>query len=113
MTPHRPLDGRTVVITRPREQAGSLAARLRARGATPLLAPSIELRPAPRRDLERALDEAATGRYEWVVFTSRAGVDPAMVEGAERAEVVGLACEWLFDDSGRGARSGMPRFPPD
>jgi uroporphyrinogen III methyltransferase/synthase len=78
VNPGRSLAGRTVVVTRPREQAGELAARLRDRGATPLLAPSIELRPAARRDLERALIEAAAGRYAWVVFTSRAGVEAVL-----------------------------------
>ncbi len=39
----RPLEGRTVVITRPLEQAGVLADMLAARGAIPVVMPLIEL----------------------------------------------------------------------
>ncbi len=63
----RPLFGRTVVVTRAREQASELGARLEVLGAEVLELPSIAIEPlgfvVP--DLER---------YSWVVFTSANGV---------------------------------------
>jgi uroporphyrinogen-III synthase len=41
-----PLTGRTIVVTRPREQAGELAAGIRACGGSPLLFPLLEISPA-------------------------------------------------------------------
>jgi len=64
-----PLAGKRIVITRPRAQAASLAEKLLALGAEPILFPTIELAPmdddAPLRDALGRLDE-----YQWVVFTS-------------------------------------------
>jgi uroporphyrinogen-III synthase len=70
----RTLDGRVIVITRARPEAGRLAAELERRGATPLVAPAIRIEPAPSEDLDRALRDLAGGAFEWVVLTSRAGV---------------------------------------
>jgi uroporphyrinogen III methyltransferase/synthase len=63
----RPLFGRTVVVTRAREQASELRARLEQLGAAVLELPSIAI---------EALDFEVPdlGRYEWVVFTSVNGV---------------------------------------
>ncbi len=72
---NRPLDGRTVLITRPREQADDLAALLEARGAATLVAPSIRIRPARSRVLDRALADLAAGEFTWITLTSRATVD--------------------------------------
>lgn len=64
-----PLAGRRVLITRPREQAGELAAALEAAGATVIAIPLIAILP-PRdaAPLQAAL--AAPERYGWVAFTS-------------------------------------------
>ncbi len=43
----RPLAGRRIVVTRPREQAGSLCAAIRAAGGEPVLFPVLEIGPAP------------------------------------------------------------------
>lgn len=63
------LAGRTVVVTRPRDQAGPLASALRRTGAEVVLLPTIDVRaaddPGP---LDRALRDL--GIYAWVVFTS-------------------------------------------
>ena len=45
----RPLFGRRIVVTRARDQAGALAARLRALGAEPVELPTIRVAPAGRR----------------------------------------------------------------
>ncbi len=69
------LASRTVVVTRPREQAGELTSRLRQRGAMVLEAPTIRLEPpAAGGRLDHAVAEAAAGAFAWVVFTSAAGV---------------------------------------
>jgi uroporphyrinogen III methyltransferase/synthase len=66
-----PLSGRTILVTRPRERAEELVDLLRARGATALEAPTIELEEAPAGGaLDRAIPAAERGRYSWVVFTS-------------------------------------------
>ena len=68
-----PLHGRKIIVTRPRAQARTLADRLAALGATPILFPTIRI--APVADTSR-LDEAilSLARYDWVVFTSVNGV---------------------------------------
>ena len=69
-----PLKGRRVVVTRPRERAGTLSARLRALGADvweyPCIA-TVPLDPCPGVDsaMERLCD------YEWLALTSPAGVE--------------------------------------
>jgi uroporphyrinogen III methyltransferase/synthase len=69
----RPLAGRTVVVTRAREQSASLSALLEEEGARVLEAPAIELAPpASWAALDRAL--AALGRFEILIFTSVNGV---------------------------------------
>jgi uroporphyrinogen-III synthase len=73
MTP-RGLDGRVVLVSRPRDQAPPLVRLLEARGATVLVAPTIEILPLPSAELDRALAGLSAGRYEWVSLTSRATV---------------------------------------
>ena len=73
----RPLFGRRIAVTRPRERAGTLSARLRALGADVVDYPCIATVPI---EPNGALD-AAMGRvseYEWLVFTSPAGVGAAL-----------------------------------
>jgi uroporphyrinogen-III synthase len=69
------LEGRVVLVTRPREQAAELVEMLGARGAVPLLAPAIRLEAAPVRPLDLAVRSLLGGEFEWVVFTSRIGVE--------------------------------------
>ncbi len=69
----RPLFGRRIVVTRPREQAGELASALEDAGAEVVLFPTIALAPP---DDPAALDRAvaAAAAYDWIVFTSSNGV---------------------------------------
>ena len=70
---HRPLSGRTVLVTRPEGQADALAEPLRELGAEVMLQPLIEI--GPPADM-RPLDDAI-GRLEMfgtLVFCSRNGV---------------------------------------
>jgi uroporphyrinogen-III synthase len=68
------LAGRTIVVTRPQEQAAELVQLLEARGALSVLAPAIEIVPVPEEDLHRAAEDVIRGRYEWLILTSRPGV---------------------------------------
>jgi uroporphyrinogen III methyltransferase/synthase len=69
----RPLFGQRIVITRAREQAGTLASKLHDLGAEVLEVPTIKLdAPTRREDLIDALLELNS--YDWLVFTSSNGV---------------------------------------
>ncbi len=69
----RPLFGRTVVVTRTRQQASGLSARLVDLGARVIEAPTIRVEPP---DDWSAVDAELRrlGEYDWVVFTSANGV---------------------------------------
>ena len=63
----RPLFGRSVVVTRAREQASELRRRLEALGAEVVELPAITVESLP-------FDLPDLGRYRWLVFTSANGV---------------------------------------
>jgi uroporphyrinogen III methyltransferase/synthase len=64
-----PLTGKTVLVTRAREQASSLSALLRSYGAAPIEFPAIGIEPAEDYlALDAAL--AALSSYDWACFTS-------------------------------------------
>jgi uroporphyrinogen III methyltransferase/synthase len=68
-----PLFGKRVVVTRTREQADALTARLCALGAAVIELPTIEIRPpADVGPLECAI--ANLPAYDWLIFTSANGV---------------------------------------
>ncbi|MFN8556878.1 MAG: uroporphyrinogen-III synthase [Dehalococcoidia bacterium] len=68
-----PLFGRRVLVTRTRQQASGLVARLRALGAVPLEFPAIACAPLDdSAPIDAAL--ATVPSHDWVVFTSQNGV---------------------------------------
>jgi uroporphyrinogen III methyltransferase / synthase len=67
------LAGRRIVITRPEPDADRLAERLRALGATPVVVPAIRIEFTDPPELDDAL--ARIAGYDWVIFTSRNGVE--------------------------------------
>ena len=68
-----PLFGQRIVVTRAREQADALSAKLRALGADVMEMPTIEIVPASDyAPLDRAIAELP--RYDWLIFTSVNGV---------------------------------------
>lgn len=72
-----PLRGKTVIVTRPRERSGTLSERLRSLGANVVEFPCIETIPLLScPEMEEAVDNI--GDYEWLVFTSPAGVSALM-----------------------------------
>jgi uroporphyrinogen III methyltransferase/synthase len=69
----RPLFGKTILVTRAREQASAFRALLEERGARCLEFPTIEVAAPPTWEpLDRALK--SIDRYQWVIFTSVNGV---------------------------------------
>jgi uroporphyrinogen III methyltransferase/synthase len=70
----RPLFGRKVVVTRARQQASEMSARLAALGADVIEMPAIRIAPpADAAPLDAAAARLAS--YDWVVLTSVNGVD--------------------------------------
>ena len=70
----RPLHGEKILVTRPKERAGTLSDKLRALGADVVEYPCIETVPiVPCPEMERALEQIQA--YQWLVFTSPAGVE--------------------------------------
>jgi uroporphyrinogen III methyltransferase / synthase len=74
----RPLFGRSVVVTRAREQASELRARLEALGAEVLELPTISIEPLD-------FSVPSLGDFGWLVFTSVNGVDAFFDRGLDPA----------------------------
>ena len=71
----RPLFGKRVLVTRPREQAPTLSTLLTAYGAEPVECPTLEIVPPDSwADLDQAITELPT--YQWLVVTSVNGCGP-------------------------------------
>jgi uroporphyrinogen III methyltransferase/synthase len=69
-----PLRGRTVMVTRPRAQAGEMARDLERLGARVILFPTIRIEdPDDAGPLREAVGYAES--FDWIVFTSVNGVD--------------------------------------
>jgi uroporphyrinogen III methyltransferase/synthase len=73
----RPLFGKRILVTRPKEQAGELVERLEAMGAQAIEAPMIRIVPP---DDYAPLDDACAraGSFDWIVFSSTNAVDAFM-----------------------------------
>ena len=71
----RPLFGKRILVTRPREQAAELVDLVESMGAEAIEAPMIRI--APPED-HGPLDEACAraGTFDWIVFSSVNAVDP-------------------------------------
>ena len=70
---NRPLFGKRVLITRPRQQAQDFRRALELLGATAISFPTVEVRePGSWGSLDRALE--AIDQYDWLIFTSVNGV---------------------------------------
>ncbi len=69
-----PLFGQRVVLTRAEEQSAESAEQLRRLGADVVVAPTIEIQePSSWDPIDAAIDALET--YDWLIFTSRNGVD--------------------------------------
>lgn len=91
----KPLDGWRVIVPRGGPWGDSVAADLRAKGASPIVAPMINFAPtddAP--SLERALTRLSKGGFDWVTVTSATTVDVltahrAVIPATTRVAAVG------------------------
>ena len=63
-----------MLVTRPAERTTPLVELLRERGARPIVAPTVEIRPVRSAALTRALRELTDGAFAWIVLTSPATV---------------------------------------
>ena len=87
----KPLLGRSVVVTRAREQASGLAAQLADLGAEVIQFPTIDIKPLEDYS---SVDAAVRnlGAYDWLIFTSANGVKCFW----ERLEAQGLDARALY-----------------
>src|SRR5580658_2848511 len=93
----KPLSGRRIVVTRTRDQASELAARLASLGAEVVEIPVIRIsREVSKQTLADVLLEL--GGYDWLVFTSANGVHHffgeffALFEDIRSLGLVRIAC---------------------
>lgn len=89
----KPLTGKKILITRPRERASRFAAVLREYGAEPIEMPTIQIEPPSSWEpLDRSI--AAIASYAWLVFTSTTGAQAFFARFAHHhrqlAELQGL-----------------------
>ena len=70
----RPLDGRTVVVTRAALQAADFVAELETYGAKVMVCPTIEIaEPESYERLDEGIDHLYG--YDWLIFTSANAID--------------------------------------
>ncbi len=88
----KPLNGRTIIITRARAQAAEFISELERYGARVLACPTIEIvEPESYRPLDEAIENLYG--YDWLIFTSVNGVDHFL----RRLEAVGHEVSELDD----------------
>jgi len=93
VTPSGPLAGKVVLVTRPRDQSAWLVGELERRGATAMIAPTIEVVPVRSAELTKAVEDLAAGAFAWITLTSQVTVDvlASRVESGEvRARVAAV-----------------------
>jgi len=107
------LDGRRIVVTRRRGQAGSLVDGLRQRGATVLEVPAIEIvPPADPGPLDEALGELE--QYDWVVLTSPNAVSALLTRFAVLGQYPRLSGHARIASVGPATTVALRRsFPED
>ncbi len=84
-----PLGGRSVLITRPRQDVGELARQIEVAGGEALLAPAIRIEPAPF-DPASIAKQLEADPWDWIVFTSYNAVENLLVGLAGHASVCHL-----------------------
>ncbi len=81
MRPKRPLDGRRILVTRPRAQSRPLVDGLVAAGAKAIAVPTIRIvPPAASGPLDRALRRLDA--YDWIIVTSANGARACLARAA-------------------------------
>ena len=84
---NRPLEGRTVIVTRAASQAADLTTLLEGFGANVIICPTIEIREPDNYDrLDEALDHLYG--YDWLIFTSTNGVEYFLKRLTDRGQQI-------------------------
>ena len=116
----KPLFGKTIVVTRSREQASALSSRLAQLGAETIEFPVIKMVPrSVDADIEHAIE--TLGERDWVVFTSANGVTSffgqlqdlgkdARAFGTAKVCAIGPATAAALKEHGIAADAMPPRF---
>jgi uroporphyrinogen III methyltransferase/synthase len=103
-----PLFGQRIVVTRAREQAGTLAALLHSLGAETIELPTIEIQPvADYAPLDNAIDNLRD--YGWLIFTSANGVR-FFLERLDRSKRDLRAIQGRICAIGPATRDALERF---
>ncbi len=108
----RPLAGKKILVTRPRQHSSEMAARLRKNGAEVLELPSIETVPVtPNERLMKCIETGiGTGRkYDWIVFTSPTGVQVFMDALLEEKDMRSLSGSKIAA-IGQGSKNALRTF---
>ena len=83
----KPLEGRTVIVTRAASQAADLTTLLESYGANVIVCPTIEIRePDNYARLDEALDHLYG--YDWIIFTSTNGVEYFLKRLTDRGQQI-------------------------
>ena len=83
----KPLQGRTIIVTRAASQAADLITILETYGAKVIVCPTIEIREPDNYDrLDEALDHLYG--YDWLVFTSTNGVEYFLKRLTDRGQQI-------------------------
>ena len=83
----RPLEGRTVIVTRAASQAADLTTVLESYGAKVIVCPTIEIREPDNYDrLDEALEHLYG--YDWLIFTSTNGVEYFLKRLTDRGQQI-------------------------
>jgi len=88
------LRGLKIIVTRPKESAGSLSEPLRDLGADIIEVPVIRFGyPEDIKPLDEAVSDMLAGKYDWVIFTSVNGVKFTWEKLAEKGYQTGQALQ--------------------
>lgn len=88
----KPLAGWRVLVPRGGPWGDGVAARLRSRGATPVVAPLVNFAPTEETaTLEQAIADLADGAFDWLTVTSSTTVDVLYSYGAKIHERTKIA----------------------
>ncbi|WP_050181198.1 uroporphyrinogen-III synthase [Domibacillus robiginosus] len=99
----KPLAGKRIVVTRPRGQAAPFIGKIEEAGGTAYAVPLIAFRPSQDRQEEAIL--AALHTYDWILFTSKNGVDFFMQKAGHLLHKIGAKWAAIGTQTARAAEA--------
>lgn len=106
-----PLVGRVLLVTRPASESAALTKLLRARGASPISAPAVEIVPVRSAKLTRALRDLDAGGFAWITLTSRATVEMLRARGPKPGRLRGTKVAAIGEGTAEAFRRWARREP--